>query len=162
MPSRAESNRARLPLRISPHDGRERDRETHLITRLEGDNAMSRIIEFHIPADFRPRVKCLAQERGGLVVFPSNLKKPACDRSVLHRERSQNEHTINGSCCHHGRPSAIDTVYADRGGLNRHQNPTDSSGRGMLVCTRFEKEAVGFSGSRSAATHSSICSGRSC
>jgi hypothetical protein len=29
--------------------------------------------------------------------------------------------------------SAIETVYADRGGLNRHKSSTDSSGREVLV-----------------------------
>jgi len=39
---------------------------------------MARIIEFHIPADFKPQMKLVPQEeRGRLVVFPSNLKKPA-------------------------------------------------------------------------------------
>ncbi len=39
---------------------------------------MARIIEFHIPADFKPQMKWVPQEeRGRLVVFPSNLKKPA-------------------------------------------------------------------------------------
>jgi len=39
---------------------------------------MARIIEFHIPTDFRPKIKWVPQEeRGRLVVFLSNLKKPA-------------------------------------------------------------------------------------
>ena len=39
---------------------------------------MARIIEFHIPADFKSQMKWVPQEeRGRLVVFPSNLKKPA-------------------------------------------------------------------------------------
>jgi hypothetical protein len=39
---------------------------------------MARIIEFHIPADFRPKIKWVPQEeRGRLVEFPSDLKKPA-------------------------------------------------------------------------------------
>jgi len=39
---------------------------------------MARVIEFYIPADFKPKIKCVPQkERGSLVVFPSNLKKPA-------------------------------------------------------------------------------------
>jgi hypothetical protein len=39
---------------------------------------MARIIEFHIPADFEPQKKWVpVEERGRLVVFSSNLKKPA-------------------------------------------------------------------------------------
>jgi hypothetical protein len=39
---------------------------------------MARIIEFHIPADFKPKIKCVPQEeQGRLVIFPSDLKKPA-------------------------------------------------------------------------------------
>jgi hypothetical protein len=39
---------------------------------------MARIIEFHIPANFEPKVKWVSQEeRGRLVVLPSNLTKPA-------------------------------------------------------------------------------------
>jgi hypothetical protein len=39
---------------------------------------MARIIEFHIPADFKPKITWVSQEdRGRLVVFPSDLKKPA-------------------------------------------------------------------------------------
>jgi hypothetical protein len=54
----------------------EATRRIHLITRLEGDNLMARIIEFHIPSDFKPKVKGVPQvERGRLVVFPDNLKK---------------------------------------------------------------------------------------
>jgi hypothetical protein len=39
---------------------------------------MARIIEFHIPADFKPKIKWVPQEeQGRLLVFPSNLKTPA-------------------------------------------------------------------------------------
>jgi hypothetical protein len=56
----------------------EATRGIHLITRLEGDNLLARIIEFHIPSDFKPKVKEVPQvERGRLVVFPDDLKKPA-------------------------------------------------------------------------------------
>jgi hypothetical protein len=38
---------------------------------------MARMIMFHIPAAFKPKIKCVPQEeQGRLVVFPSNLKKP--------------------------------------------------------------------------------------
>jgi hypothetical protein len=51
---------------------------THVITPLEGNDVMARIVEFYIPADFKPKIKCVPQdEQGRLVVFPSNLKKPA-------------------------------------------------------------------------------------
>jgi hypothetical protein len=37
---------------------------------------MERIIEFLIPADFKPTIKWVPQEeRGRLVVFPSNLRE---------------------------------------------------------------------------------------
>jgi hypothetical protein len=50
-------------------------RGIHLITRFEGHNLMARIIEFHIPSDFKPKVKGVPQvECGRLVVFPDNLK----------------------------------------------------------------------------------------
>jgi hypothetical protein len=35
---------------------------------------MARIVEFYIPADFKPQIKCVQDDRGRLVVFPSNLK----------------------------------------------------------------------------------------
>jgi hypothetical protein len=36
---------------------------------------MARIVEFYIPANFKPKIKCVPQgEQGRLVVFPSNLK----------------------------------------------------------------------------------------
>jgi hypothetical protein len=39
---------------------------------------MARMTEFHIPADFKPKIKWVPEgERGRLVVFPSNLKKSA-------------------------------------------------------------------------------------
>jgi hypothetical protein len=39
---------------------------------------MAQIIEFHLPADFKPKIKWVPpEERGRLVVFPRNLKKPA-------------------------------------------------------------------------------------
>jgi hypothetical protein len=39
---------------------------------------MARIIEFHIPAAFKPKIKCVPQEEEGrLVIFSSDLKKPA-------------------------------------------------------------------------------------
>jgi hypothetical protein len=39
---------------------------------------MARVIEFHVPTDFKPKVKWAPhEERGRLVIFPSNLKKPA-------------------------------------------------------------------------------------
>ena len=39
---------------------------------------MARIVEFYIPADFKPQIKRVPQdEQGGLLVFPSNLKRPA-------------------------------------------------------------------------------------
>jgi DNA-directed RNA polymerase specialized sigma24 family protein len=45
----------------------------HLITRLEGDDVMARVIEFHIPSGFKPRVKWVPQEElGRLVAFPNN------------------------------------------------------------------------------------------
>jgi hypothetical protein len=48
---------------------------TPLITLLEGDSVMARIVEFLIPAAFKPKIKCVPQEeQGGLVVFPGNLK----------------------------------------------------------------------------------------
>jgi len=38
------------------------DSWAHLIARLKGDNVMARIIEFHIPPDFRPQIKWVPQE----------------------------------------------------------------------------------------------------
>lgn len=39
---------------------------------------MARIIEFHIPVDLKPKIKWVPwEERGRLVVIPSNLKKGA-------------------------------------------------------------------------------------
>jgi hypothetical protein len=51
--------------------------ETHPITPLEGNDAMARIVEFYIPADFKPQIKCVPQdEQGRLIVFPTNLERP--------------------------------------------------------------------------------------
>jgi hypothetical protein len=97
---------------------------------------MARIVEFYIPVNFKPKINCVPQdEQGRLVVFPSNLEKPALDRSVLYRERTQQMSTqsmvrvvITGASS-----SAIVTVCGDRLGLNRHESTTDSSSREVLV-----------------------------
>jgi hypothetical protein len=97
---------------------------------------MARIVEIYIPADFKPKVKCVPQdEQGRLFVFPTNLERPALDRSALYRERTQQMSTqsmvravITGASS-----SAIGTVYGDRLGLNRRESTTDSSSCEVLV-----------------------------
>jgi hypothetical protein len=97
---------------------------------------MARIVEFYIPENFKPKVNCVPQdEQGRLVVFPSNLEKPALDRSALYRERTRQMSTQSMVCTVITGASspAIGTVNGDRLGLNRHQNTTDSSSREVLV-----------------------------
>jgi hypothetical protein len=74
-------------------------------------------------------------EQGRLVVFPSNLEKPAEDRSVLYRERTQQLSTqsIVRVVITDASSSAIGTVNGDRLGLNRPESTIDSSSREVLV-----------------------------
>lgn len=47
---------------------------------------MARIIEFHIPAGVRPEIESVPpQERGPLIVFPSNLTRSASGASAFER-----------------------------------------------------------------------------
>ena len=49
---------------------------------------MARIIEFHIPADFKPILNSVPQgERGRLVVFPSNLGKRSWETQQMRHNR---------------------------------------------------------------------------
>jgi hypothetical protein len=106
----------------------------HLITRLEGANVMAQVIEFHIPADFRPKIECVPQEeRGRLVVIPRNLKSRREIGQFSVREKTQQMSTQSMVRVITGDPSAIGSVYADRSGLHRHGNTTDSSSREVLV-----------------------------
>jgi hypothetical protein len=87
---------------------------------------MARISEFHIPADFKPIIKCVPQgERGRLVVFLSNLKsRREIGPFSISRMVSANEHTSRVGGVITGVSSAIGIVQADRLGLDRHQNTT--------------------------------------
>jgi hypothetical protein len=45
---------------------------------FKGETVMARIIEFHIPANFKPKIKWMPpEERGRLVLFPGKLKRSA-------------------------------------------------------------------------------------
>ena len=51
---------------------------------------MARMIKFHIPSGFNPTARYVpAQERGALIVFPSNLTKSASGASTLNGEMAQ-------------------------------------------------------------------------
>jgi hypothetical protein len=64
---------------------------THLITRLEAGNVMARLIEFHIPADFEPRIKWMPQgEPGRLVAFPTNPKS-RCEIGLFSIEKGPSD-----------------------------------------------------------------------
>jgi hypothetical protein len=63
-------------------------------SQAEGVNGMARIIEFHVPEGFKPATKYVpAQERGTVIVFPTNLTRSAADALPLDRESTQRMNT---------------------------------------------------------------------
>jgi hypothetical protein len=52
---------------------------------------MARIVEFYIPTNFKPQIKCVPQdEQGRIVIFPSNLKgKPEMGQFSIEKELSK-------------------------------------------------------------------------
>ena len=84
LPSVAANNAATAfqdarPLKNESHMASVAEEENNsAIPQIVGDNVMARIIEFHIPAAFRPKTKRVPQvQRGRLLVFPGNLRKSA-------------------------------------------------------------------------------------